>query len=1233
MAATIDSLNIQISAQAKNAQDSLDKLSTKLTSLSNKVGKLNGQGLNKFATKLKDLDKLNFNGKGITNLVNSFKRLESVDMSKFSARKFSGITKGIRSLGDMPDISSSVNRFVSSLQKLVASGNSISVVASKMPALGNALESTARRMASVSGISDSVNSFVSAMGRLASAGNRTGQTAAQLDSLADATLGFFQRMKSAPRISQNTVAMTQALAQLAQAGGKAKTATNTVAKAFSRISSIGSKTANAIKKAASTIVSSLSKIGRGNKTIQSATFSLKNLLKTAIGFRALQGLKEFGKSSVKLASDLTETQNVVDVTFGDFKNKIEDLAKVSIPEFGMSELTAKKISSRFQAMGTAMGFTKGNMADMSVELTKLAADMASFYNVSQEDVAKSLESIFTGQTRPLRAYGMDLTQATLQEWAMKKGLDANVQSMSQAEKTMLRYQYVMENSAAAHGDFARTSGSYANQVRVLTQNFKQMASVVGQGLIAALTPAIQRLNSLLAVLNKAAYAFRDFMYALTGNKAKAPGGIVNTEELDSVEESAENAASGVDTATNSVKDLGKALSVLSFDELNQLSSNKDESDASAPSTSTPSADFSGLATAVEDLANYDVESPISRWAERIKKAFKSHDWHGIGVWVADNINSGMQKIYDVINQSDIVQKVATFSDAFATAFNAIIYHTDFDLIGRTVGAGVNMIVDVANNLVTKINWENIGTQFSNGFNGLVSEVNWSNLGNLIGNGFMAAFNMLYGFVANLDWAGVGIAFADAITGMFQTIDLSRIAEGAALFLNGISTSLVNFSAAVPWGEIGNSIANSINTFFSTWDPALMAEGISSFFLSILELISSTVEGMEWRTIGEKIAALIMNIDAVKILEKAASTISDLLSGVLDLTIGFVEKMDWGKVGKNIWNALVGVVQSIEWGELISKGFELLGAALAASVKLIVGFAQGLWDSLKSAFERTKEYFSKYIDESGGSVIKGLLNGMWNGMKNIGSWIKDHIFSPFINGFKKAFGIGSGSSMLQRGKELIADFLGGLKNKFTDVVTWLTGLPKVFREKFSRVADVIKHPINSMIGLFEGLANKIIDAWNWIKGAVNTLSFDVPDWVPGIGGKTFGFNLDMTDYIEIPRLAKGGLVQRETLARIGEYNRNEAVLPLENDRTMSYIASSIVGNMDSRQGGIIDEDAFVNKIVNGIVTAMQMSQQSSGGNPSYIMNSIEIDGETIARAVTRGQQSLDARYNPTPKFGY
>lgn len=198
-------------------------------------------------------------------------------------------------------------------------------------------------------------------------------------------------------------------------------------------------------------------------------------------------VRAFGalKKAINYAADLTEIQNVVDVTFGNAASKIDEFTKTSIKDFGINELSVKTFAARYQSMGVAMGITNeqvkkaheylsqfrtptgaingynemsNSMADMSINLTKLTGDLASFYDQNQEDVAQALQSgIFAGQTRPLRQYGVDLTQATLQEWALSQGINANIASMTQAEKTMLRYEYTMQRLGMAQGDFQRTS--------------------------------------------------------------------------------------------------------------------------------------------------------------------------------------------------------------------------------------------------------------------------------------------------------------------------------------------------------------------------------------------------------------------------------------------------------------------------------------------------------------------------------------------------------------------------------------------------------------------------------------------------------------------------------------------------------------------------------------------------------------------------------------------------------
>ena len=395
---TIDTLSLQIESDAKKSFQSIDRLTSSLIGLGKATDRLNAKGLGTFAQDLKtftsairglkkvtipdfsgiadSLSKLGgtaFDVKSINKVMKSLTDLASVDMGKFNSADFSQITSSVGQLANIPDVSNSLNRFVSSLQKLANAGDKITPVASELPRLGSSLRSVVNTMAGAATVSEATNMFTQSIGRLATAGGKTTQTAAGLDALAEKTKDFFASMQNAPQVSENTIRMTQALAQLASAGGNVGKAADSISSGFSRLSSVSStlsntvsKVASAVMRAAKRMVSAFAQIGNSSKHIKTASFNLKTLLKTAVGFGALRGLVNFGKEAVEFSSDLTEVQNVVDVTFGNMAYKLEDLAKTSISSFGMSELTLKQIASRYQAMGSAMGFSQSKMSDMSM---------------------------------------------------------------------------------------------------------------------------------------------------------------------------------------------------------------------------------------------------------------------------------------------------------------------------------------------------------------------------------------------------------------------------------------------------------------------------------------------------------------------------------------------------------------------------------------------------------------------------------------------------------------------------------------------------------------------------------------------------------------------------------------------------------------------------------------------------------------------------------------------------
>lgn len=274
---------------------------------------------------------------------------------------------------------------------------------------------------------------------------------------------------------------------------------------------------------------------------------------------AVKGLINFGKESIALASNLNEVQNVVNVTFGNMSNQINTFSQNAINQFGLTELQAKKFSATMGTMLKSSGQSGQQLVDMSEKLTGLTADMASFYNLSKEDMFAKLQSGLAGMPRPLREFGINMSATNLQVYALKEGIKQNYKSMDNATQTLLRYNYLINATKDAQGDFARTSGSWANQTRLLTGEWQRFQATMGQAFINVLTPVLQGLNALINKLQIAADYFHAFTVAMFGEQK-----VVST--------TTDSAAASQDNLANKIGKTAKAAknSLASFDQLNVL---------------------------------------------------------------------------------------------------------------------------------------------------------------------------------------------------------------------------------------------------------------------------------------------------------------------------------------------------------------------------------------------------------------------------------------------------------------------------------------------------------------------------------------------------------------------------------------------------------------------------------------------------------------------------------------
>ncbi len=461
--------------------------------------------------------------------------------------------------------------------------------------------------------------------------------------------------------------------------------------------------------------------------------------------------------------------------------------------------------------------------------------------------------------------------------------------------------------------------------------------------------------------------------------------------------------------------------------------------------------------------------------------------------------------------------------------------------------------DFVQQIKDKINegdWRGVGETLGEKVNEITSSINWAAAGENLGKGLQDIIDTYNGFMETVDWSGIGSGLGDALNNLMANVDFQSAGAAFAQGWNALVELIHGFVTTTDWKSVGLSIAGFINGWFDTVDWSLLGQTVSDGVKSLLEALRTAVQETDWKSIGSNISEMLNQIEWSSLFSESAGLISDTVKGLLDLMIGAVQTLEWDKLGEELVNSVVGAVTSIEFTDIVDKFFELWGSALAADRKFTVAFWKTIGGKLIEGFKGVFDNFGENIKKFGGDIgdyiMLGLLN-VWNG---IGEWIYQHIFQPFINGFKNVFGINSPSTvMAEMGGYLVEGLLSGLKNTwntvtawFTDSVSWVkTKLTGGFTDIKNSVVKIwndlwggVKGVINSMLGGVEKMANGIVKGINKMIGALNGLSFDVPDWVPGIGGETFGFNIREISEVKIPRLASGGVITSPTFAQIGEY---------------------------------------------------------------------------------------------------
>lgn len=906
-----------------------------------------------------------------------------------------------------------------------------------------------------------------------------------------------------------------------------KSGSGEVKKHIKGIGSQFKKTSSEIEDDASSLKTRVSGIG-------TLTRKLGSLL---VGAFAVKKLTDFGKSCLELGSDLAEVQNVVDVTFPNMTTQVDKFAKSAAQSFGLSETMAKQFTGTFGAMAKAFGFSEEQAYNMGSSLTKLAGDVASFYNLSQDEAYTKLKSVFTGETESLKDLGVVMTQTALDSYALANGFGKTTAKMSEAEKVALRYSFVQNQLAAAQGDFARTSGSWANQVRILTLQFDSLKATIGQGLINIFTPVIRVINTVIGKLITLANAFKSFTELITGQKSSNSA----SGQISAIGSAAAGASTGMDDAASSADNLSSAnngvaksaqkaaekmRALMGFDQVNKLDSQTD-STSSTPSSGRGTGTGGAGGAGIDFGSLAQGETVVDKADKQFTKMFQN-----------------IKKLCDPATQSLKRLWNEGLARLGAFTFNSLkdFWKNFLVPVGKwTLGTGIPRFIDALNNGLMKVNFDKIRSSL----NGLWKAIApftihvgegllwfWENvlvpLGTWTANevvprfletmsGVISVFN---GILAALQplfqwfWDSVLQPIAQWTGGVFGAI-WDRI--------NGVLKTFSDWCAANP-GVI-QTIATVIASFFAAWKISEFVTNVAGFITTIANVVSSikSISG------------------AVALVKTGVEALVGALGG--PLVIGIAAAIAAGILLYKNWDTICEYAAKLrDW--VVEKTAQLRDGAVKAFETLrdnVKNAVKALRDDIKEKWDWIQEklsQFSKWL----GSIFKTA----WT--NNFG------IFGNVLKGFLK-----SAKDVIRDVKQIFNGFNDFISGVFSGnwQKAW-TGIKSIFVGVFRGLSDIAKTPINAIIGGF----NSVLGTVNGLINKVNNIRFKitVPDWIPGIGGNWWGFNgFSIPTIGTIPMLANGGFVKANTpqLAMIGDNrHQGEIVSPEDKLQEMALKAAAL-----------------------------------------------------------------------------
>lgn len=625
-----------------------------------------------------------------------------------------------------------------------------------------------------------------------------------------------------------------------------------------------------------------------------------------------------------------------------------------LKNLGLDADTIMQYQAQYGQMANSIGMSGEAALATSKALTMLATDWASLRNIDFDTAFQKMASGLAGQSRAVRALGIDITQASLQQTAYNLGITTSISKMDQAAKAELRMITILDQSRVAWGDLAETLNTPANQFRMLQQNAVSLARALGNIFLPIVSKVLPYINALVIALR---WLFEQIAGLLGIQTSGASGGIggLSEEFADLGEDASDslgNIADGANGANSSMEKLKRT--VLSFDELNILndpnSGSSNSGSGSGGTTGLSPAEMGALDSSliglldeyqrVWDEAFGKMGNKAQELANKITGVFKTiwdyvqkRDWRGLGQYFASGINIGLDAVYGKIKI--IGPKITEWVGNFANILNGMVDGVNWVRIGELVSTGLNTVSGTINAWFDTFDFNNFGSKVGLALLRALNTVNWTSVGQLFVNKFNALMSFINGVVTTPGiWDSLGSSMAQLLNGALGSINLEEAINTLAVSFNGLFESLRRFITDFHWDELKNKLIWSINAFIRKVDIAEAVDTLAFLFGKVLGTIADVIAGLDLVTLGGKLAdainKIVTNPDISLAKAKLRIAFKNVLKGIREA----VDKVDWEGIGRAIGEWL----EAVPWLDI----FQTL-------IKVIKEAVLGIWEGLGDTF--------------------------------------------------------------------------------------------------------------------------------------------------------------------------------------------------------------------------------------------------------------------------------------------